>query len=49
MISFRINLEVMIRVEAQRNETFRGWHEMQIRDTTLIKTNISKPVARLRK
>ena len=32
----------MSRVGAQRNDTFRGWHEMQRRDTAPVKTNVSK-------
>ena len=42
MISFTINLEVTCRVGAQLNKTFRGWHDMQRRDTTPAKTNGSK-------
>ena len=37
MVSFTINLEVMSRVGAQQNGTFRWWHEMQWRDTTPVK------------
>ena len=32
----------MSREGAQHNETFRGWHEMQRRDTSSVKTNGSK-------
>ena len=42
MVSFKINIEVMSRVRAQCNESFRGWHEMQRRDTTPVKINGSK-------
>ena len=42
MISYPIILEVMSRVKAQHNETFREWHEIQRRDTTPVKTNGSK-------
>ena len=39
MASFAINLEVRSRVESQHNGTFRSWHEMQRKDTTLVKAN----------
>ena len=39
MISFTINLELISKLRAQRNETSRGWYGMQIRDATLVKTN----------
>ena len=42
MISFTINLEVMSRVGARRNGNFRGWHEMQRKAVTIVKTNGSK-------
>ena len=42
MIRFKISLEVMSRVRAERNETFRGWNEIRKRDTTPVKTNGSK-------
>ena len=42
MVDFTINLEVMTTVGAQRNETFRGWHEMQRRDASSVKSNCSK-------
>ena len=32
----------MSRVGAHRNETSRGWYEMQRRDTTPLKTNGTK-------
>ena len=32
----------MSRVEAQHNETFKGWHEMHRRDTSSVKSNGSK-------
>ena len=38
MVSFAINLKVMSRVGAQHNKTLRGWHEIQRRDITLMKT-----------
>ena len=44
MISFKINLEVMCRLGAQRTETFRWWHEMQRRYTTPLKANGSKTI-----
>ena len=34
MVSFTINLEVMSKVGAQRNETFGRWHGIQKRDAT---------------
>lgn len=33
---------VMSRVGVQHNETFRDWHQMQRRNTTSVKLNISK-------
>ena len=45
MVRFTINLEVMSKVGAQSNETFRGakkFHEMQKRDKDPVKTNSSK-------
>ena len=41
MINFTFSLELMSRVGPQ-HETFRGWHEMQNRDKTPVKTNGSK-------
>ena len=42
MVSFTVNLEVMSRVETQRNETFSWWNEMRRRDATPVKINGSK-------
>ena len=42
MVSFTTNFDVKSRVGAQHNGTFRGWHEMQRRDTAPAKTNGSK-------
>ena len=42
MIRFKISLEVMSRVRAERNETFRGWNKIRKRDTNPVKTNGSK-------
>ena len=39
MLRITINLEVMSRIEAQQNETFRGWYEMQRWHTTHVKIN----------
>ena len=36
-------------VRVQHNETFRGWHEMQRRDTTPVKTNDPKMSSLLEK
>ena len=45
MVSITISLEVMSSVRAQQNETFRGRHEIQGRDTTPVKINGSKSVS----
>ena len=42
MVSFTIYLEVMGRLEAERNGSFRAWYEMPRRDTIPLKTNCSK-------
>ena len=42
MVSFTVNLEVMCRVGAQHNETFRRCHEIPRSNTIPVKTNGSK-------
>ena len=42
MVSFAINLEVRSSVKSQHNGTFRSWHEMQRKDTTLVKASECK-------
>lgn len=42
MISFTTNLEIMNKVGAQRNETFRGGNKIHGKDTTPDKTKGSK-------
>ena len=50
MISFSIELEVMCRVGAHRNEPFRGMHKMQRRyKKTPVKTNGSKATSSFEK
>ena len=39
MVSFTVTLEVMSRLGAQHNETFKRWHEIQRNDTSPVKTN----------
>ena len=39
MINFTINRDLMSRVGAPDNETFREWHEIQRRDKTPVKNN----------
>ena len=39
MVSFTINIEITSGVGAQRNEPFKGNHEMQRWDKTLTKSN----------
>ena len=45
MASFTRNPEVINRVGAQQNVTFRGRYEMQRRNTTLVKTNSSNTIS----
>ena len=45
MVSFTISLEVMSRVGAQQNESFRGWYAMQRRHTIIVKINGSKTIS----
>ena len=45
MFGFIIKLEVMRRVAAQNNQTFREWQEMHGRDTTPMKINGSKTIS----
>ena len=49
MVDFTINLEIMTRVRAQRNETFRRRYEMQKRDATPVKSNGAKMNSSLKK
>ena len=44
-----MNIGVLSRVGEQRNETFRGWHEMQRRMQPQWKLMALKEVARLKK
>ena len=49
MVDFTINLEIMTRVRAQGNETFRGRYEMQKRDAIPVKSNGTKMNSSLKK
>ena len=45
MNSCTINLEVISWAGAQQNETFKGWYEMQRKDTTPLEINGSKTIS----
>ena len=42
MVSITINVEVLGRVGAQQNETFRGWNEIERKGTTLVTINTAQ-------
>ena len=45
MNSLTINFGLISKMRTQCNDTSRGWREIQIRDTNLMKTNSRKMIS----